>query len=101
MTEGAQRVYMEAGDAASPAALVRGDGDSDQAGGSGEGWRDSRYVLVVKSKGLGCPRYTADGEGGTETKFRSLTRRAGWMVVVKEYRRGTENHGVGSGEGGV
>lgn len=34
---------------------------------------DSRYFWVVKSKDLGCPRYTADGEGGTETKFRFPT----------------------------
>lgn len=51
----------EAGDVASIVALVTGDGDSDQAGGSGKEWMDSRYVLVVKSQGR--PRCTADGEG--------------------------------------
>lgn len=42
-----------------------------------EEWMDSRYVLVIKSKDLGCPRYTADGEGGAETKFSFLVYRAG------------------------
>lgn len=64
---------MEAGDVDSAVAPVRGDGDSNRTGGCGEEWKDSRYFLVVKSKALGCPRDTADGEGRTETNFRFPT----------------------------
>lgn len=71
--EGDQRVCMEAGEVASAVAPVRGDGDSDCTGGCSEEWMDSRYFSVVKSKDLGCPRYKADGEGGTGTKFRFPT----------------------------
>lgn len=73
VTEGDQRVCAEADDVAGAVPLVRGDGDSDWTGGCGEERMDSRYFLVVKSKDLGCLRYTADGEGGTETKFRFPT----------------------------
>lgn len=69
---------------ASAGVPVRADGDSDQPGGSGEEWMHAGCDLVVKSKGLGCARHTAEGEGGTETKFTFLTCTAGWRAVSNE-----------------
>ena len=42
--------------------------------------------LVLKSKDLECPGYTADGEGGRGLKFRFLIRATGRMVVSDEDR---------------